>query len=163
MFQEWGTLDIWMITKRTKSVGCVSWNPFFNASVAKSVSTWCNFWICESIGADWAWQRLEEWLDGNCLALGLVEEWRHLIKTFIWNFYLELSLAQKFPIIFQFFYIILSSEGGDDEKRISTGQKYNPAFFKYIYWIVTFVKLNRLWGRKSMGESSFYLLRLLGV
>ena len=41
-----------------------------------------------------------------------------MIKTFIWNFYLELSLAQKFPIIFQFFYIILSSEGGDDEKRI---------------------------------------------
>jgi hypothetical protein len=46
---------------------------------------------------------------------------------------------------------------------ISTARKYNPPFFQYIYWIVTFVKLNGLWGRKSMADSSFYLLRLLGV
>ena len=33
---------------------------------------------------------------------------------------------------------------------LSTGRKYNPAFFQYIYWIVTFVKLNELGDQEIM-------------
>ena len=34
---------------------------------------------------------------------------------------------------------------------VSTVQKYNPAFFRYIYWIVTFVKLKWIMRPRNHG------------
>ena len=44
-----------------------------------------------------------------------------------------------------------------------SGNIYNPPFFLYIYWIVTFVKLTGLLDQEMMGDSSFTCFDFWGL